>query len=79
MMEYAEKHPDFDMASITVFAPADAFEQFSFASEHLSHDAVIEVILSCIKAFETINDCLDEDYSKVGGTDQETGFHGYRS
>lgn len=65
MMEYADKHPEFDMGSITVFAPADAFEQFSYASEHLSHDSVIEVILSCIKAFEIISDCLDEDYSNV--------------
>lgn len=65
MMEYANEHPDFDMASITVFAPEDAFAEFSFASEHVSYDATIEVILSCIKAFEIINSCLDEDYSNV--------------
>lgn len=65
MMAYAEEHPEFDMASITVFAPEDAFEEFSYATEHVSYDAVIEVILSCIKAFETIQKCLDEDYSNV--------------
>ena len=65
MMEYANEHPDFDMASITVFAPEDAFAEFSFASEHVSYDATIDVILSCIKAFEIINSCLDEDYSNV--------------
>jgi ATP-dependent exoDNAse (exonuclease V) alpha subunit len=65
MMEYANENPDFDLTSITVFAPDDAFEQFSYASEHLTHDAVIEVILSCIRAFEIINNCLDEDYSNV--------------
>ena len=65
MMEYAETHPDFDMASITVFAPDDAFDQFSYATEHVSYDAVIDVIQSCIKAFSVINECLDEDYTNV--------------
>lgn len=67
MMEYAEEHPEFDITDITVFAPDDAFAEFSYASEHVSHDAMIDVILSCIKAFEIINDCLDDDYSNVLG------------
>ena len=65
MMEYAQDHPDFDISSITVFAPADAFDEFSYATEHLSYDAVIDVLLSCIKAFTIINECLDDDYSNV--------------
>lgn len=65
MMEYAKEHLEFDISSITVFAPEDAFAEFSFASEHVSYDATIDVILSCIKAFEIINKCLDEDYSNV--------------
>ena len=65
MMEYAEKHPEFDMSSITVFAPEDAFDEFSYATEHVSYDAVIDVLQSCIKAFDIINTCLDEDYSNV--------------
>lgn len=65
MMEYANDHPEFDMASITVFAPEDAFDEFSYATEHVSHDAVIDVLQSCIKAFSIINNCLDEDYSNV--------------
>ena len=35
MMEYAEKHLEFDMKDITVFAPDDAFEEFSYATEHV--------------------------------------------
>ena len=65
MMEYAETHPDFDMAAITVFAPSDAFSEFSYATEHISYDSVIDVLLNCIKAFTIINECLDEDYSNV--------------
>lgn len=65
MMEYAETHPEFDMSSITVFAPEDAFDEFSYATEHVSYDAVIDVLQSCIKAFDIINNCLDDDYSNV--------------
>ncbi|MBR6029635.1 MAG: AAA family ATPase [Clostridia bacterium] len=65
MMQYAESHPDFDMASVAVFAPDDAFDEFSYATEHVSHDAVIDILQSCIKAFTIINSCLDEDYSNV--------------
>lgn len=65
MMEYARKHPDFDISSITVFAPDDAFDEFSYATEHLNYDSVIDVILSCIKSFNIINKCLDEDYTNV--------------
>lgn len=65
MMEYANEHPEFDMESITVFAPDDAFAEFSYASEHVTHDAVIDVLLSCYSAFKIINECLDEDYSNV--------------
>lgn len=65
MMEYADTHPDFDISSIAVFAPDDAFNQFSYASEHVDYDSTIDVILSCIKSFEIINECLDEDYSNV--------------
>jgi len=65
MMRYAEEHPDFDINSIAVFAPDDAFAEFSFATEQVSYDAMIDVILSCIKSFQIINDCLEEDYSNV--------------
>jgi hypothetical protein len=65
MMRYAEEHPGFDINEITVFAPDDSFAEFSYATEHVSHDAMIDVILSSIKAFEKINECLEDDYSNV--------------
>lgn len=65
MMEYAESHPEFDMKEITVFAPEDAIEEFSYATEHVSYDSVIEVIQECIKSFEKISVYLNRDYSNV--------------
>lgn len=58
MMEYAETHPDFDIRSITVFAEDDYFEEFSYATEQVSHDAVISVLLQTLKALEIIKDCI---------------------
>lgn len=58
MMEYAKTHEDFDITTITVFNPDDAFGEFSFATEQISYDSMIDVIQSCIKSFRIINDCI---------------------
>ena len=58
MMVYAEEHPDFDMRSVTVFAEDDYFDEFSFASEWLSYDAVISVLLQSIKALNIVRQCI---------------------
>lgn len=58
MMEYTEPHLDFDIRSITVFAEDDYFDEFSYATEHLSYDAVIGVLLQTIKALGIIKDCI---------------------
>ena len=36
MMDYASEHPEFDIRTITVFAEDDYFDEFSYATEHLS-------------------------------------------
>ena len=56
-MEYAEEHEDFDISRATVYASDDFFEEFSYASEHLSFDAVIDVILQSIKALGVVKEC----------------------
>lgn len=65
IMKYAEEHPEFDVKSTFVMAPSDYFDEFSYATEHVSQDATIEVLLSCMKAFKIINTILDDDYSNV--------------
>lgn len=64
MMHYAEEHPGFDLTSITVFAEDDYFEEFSYATEHLSYDAVISVLLQTIKALEIIKDCIPGNWNE---------------
>lgn len=64
MMEYAADHPEFDMRSITVFAEDDYFDEFSYATEQLSYDAVISVLLQSIKALEIIKDCIPGNWNE---------------
>lgn len=64
MMEYASEHPDFDMRTVTVFAEDDYFDEFSYATEQLSYDAVISVLLQMIKALEIIRDCIPGNWNE---------------
>ena len=64
LMSYAEQHPDFDMRTATVFASEEYFEQFSYATEHLSYDAVIDVLLQTLKALNVIRNCIDGNWSE---------------
>lgn len=64
MMKYAEENPEFDMRSITVFAEDDYFEEFSYATEQLSYDAVISVLLQTIKALEIIKECIPGNWNE---------------
>lgn len=57
LMEYATEHPEFDISRGTVFAADDYFEEFSYPSEQLSHDAVIDVILQSLEAVEVYQKC----------------------
>lgn len=64
MMAYADTHPDFDMRAVTVFAEDDYFEEFSYATEHVSHDAVISVLLQSLKAFGIIKQCIEGNWDQ---------------
>lgn len=56
LMEYAEKDENFDIRTATVFAADDFFDEFSYATEQVSYDAVIDVILQSIKAMNVIKE-----------------------
>lgn len=60
MMEYANAHPDFDIRTIAVFAPDDYVNEFSYVTEHVSYDAVINVLQQIIKSLEIIKNCIPE-------------------
>ena len=64
MMEYAKEHPGFDMSTVTVFAEEEYFEEFSYATEQLSFDAVISVLLQTVKALEVIKNCIPGNWNE---------------
>lgn len=64
MMEYAANNSDFDINSIAVLVDDDNFDEFSYATEQLSYDAVINVLLKIIKALRIIKDCIDGNWSE---------------
>jgi ATP-dependent exoDNAse (exonuclease V) alpha subunit len=51
-IKYQETHSDFDIAQLAVIAPSDTRFEFSFASEHVSHNTAIRVLLQCVQKLE---------------------------
>lgn len=64
MLKYAKDHPEFDLQSVIVLADDEYFEEFSYATEHLSHDAVISVLIKTIKALEIIKKCIPGNWDE---------------
>lgn len=64
MMEYAEKNPDFDITSIAVLADDEYHDEFSYATEHVSHDAVITVLLKTIESLKIIKGCIPGNWKE---------------
>lgn len=56
-MHYAENHDDFDIKTVTAFVENEYFNEFSFKTEHVSHDAVIDIILKLIDVINVAKDC----------------------
>jgi hypothetical protein len=46
-LEKSDEGRAFDPADVVAFAPEDRFTEFSFATEHVSHDAAIGALLAC--------------------------------
>lgn len=49
-LRFAQENPDFDPAEIVAFAPEDRMMEFSYASEHVTHDGAIASLLACAAA-----------------------------
>lgn len=66
LMKYESEHSEFDVTKGVVFASEDYFDEFSYAAEQLSHDAVIDVILQCLKSVEVYKACkLQENWEYI--------------
>lgn len=59
ILEYAKKDMEFNPADLAVFAPADRILEFSYASEHVSHDAAISSLLECASMLKKADKYLE--------------------
>lgn len=59
----AAEDASFDPAEVVVFAPDEAFEQFSYGSEHVTHDQAIASLLAIIEGLRRAEKALGKDYS----------------
>lgn len=57
-LEKSEEGRAFDPASVVAFAPEDRFKEFSFATEHVGHDAAIASLIACREAFLRAREAL---------------------
>ena len=70
-LERASEDPGFDPEEVVVFAPDEAFDQFSYASEHVSHDQAIASLLAIIEGLRRAETSLGGSYSKEISWSQE--------
>jgi GTPase SAR1 family protein len=62
LIEYLKDHQDYDPALATAFAPSGFFDEFSYATELVTHDAAIEALLNCIGALTRAKGVLHGNY-----------------
>lgn len=60
-LERSEDGMAFDAAEVVAYAPDDHFEEFSYATEHVGHDAGISALLSCRSALLKANELFSFD------------------
>ena len=63
-LEKSDDGRAFDPAQVVAFAPEDRFEEFSYATEHVGHDAAISALMSCRAALLRSADLFDVSITK---------------
>ena len=62
-LERAAEDPSFSPEDVVVFAPDEAFEQFSYGSEHLTHGQAIGSLLAIIEGLQRAQESLGVNYA----------------
>lgn len=58
ILSRAAADPNIDPASLVAFAPDECWSQFSFGSEHVSHDGAVAALLACVETLRRIGDAI---------------------
>ncbi|MBU9723641.1 MULTISPECIES: AAA family ATPase [Bacillaceae] len=59
IFDYVEENPEYDISNMIAFAPSDKMVEFSYATEHVSHDGAIESLISIANALQEIKKKFD--------------------
>lgn len=64
-LELQAADTEFDPAELAVIVPSEAFEQFSFGSEHVSHDSAISVLIACERALRRASELVPGPWDRA--------------
>jgi hypothetical protein len=65
VLEQCQEDPSLNPADYVAFAPDDRRVEFSYASEHVTHDAAIAALLACKHALERSAEIVDGPWGSV--------------
>ncbi len=51
-IDYQKEHPDFELSELAVITPNEKLFEFSYATEHVTNDSAIGILLECIYSLE---------------------------
>jgi ATP-dependent exoDNAse (exonuclease V) alpha subunit len=58
LLKKASSEPDLDLEQYIAFAPDSAWSEFSYGSEHVSHDSAIATLLTASRVLERLSEVL---------------------
>jgi hypothetical protein len=61
ILRLAEQDPDLDTSGFVAFAPEESWDEFSYGSEHVSHDTAIASLLACADALRAAQSIVEGD------------------
>ncbi len=62
ILERASQDPDFDTSPYVAYAPEESWEEFSYGSEHVSHDTAISALLACADALRAVQGVVEGEW-----------------
>jgi hypothetical protein len=64
VLKHAADEPGLDLMSCVAFAPEECWSQFSFASEHVTHDGAVASLLACVEALRRIGEVVPGNWQR---------------
>jgi hypothetical protein len=65
LLRISDENPSMDLESCVAFAPEDHWTEFSYSSEHVSHDAAIGSLLECARAIRAAQSSVTGNWQAV--------------